>query len=345
VELNIRNFRQIYELATLEGEILPFEKWPLNRILQGEHLHDVELRVRRMDADWMRIFSYSGAISHADGKGLAFLTMRDITDRKVAEEALRDAKINLESKVEQRTAQLLAKSKELENFCYSVSHDLKAPLRGIDGYSRLLLESYHERLDEEGRSFLQNVRAATRHMTRLIEDLLAYSKLERRKLSTMSVELSSFVTNLLSQFRDSLQNVHLTVKVDSYRVRADPDGLAIALRNLIDNAIKFSKYSAIQEVDIVARAEGDYCVISVCDNGIGFDMRFYDKIFEIFQRLHRAEDYPGTGIGLAMVHKAMERMGGRVWAKSELGAGAVFYLQLPLAGTAPVDSPDLISPV
>ena len=215
VELNIRNFRQIYELATLDGEILPFEKWPLNRILQGEHLQDVELRVRRMDVDWMRIFSYSGAISHADGKELAFLTMKDITDRKVAEEALRDAKINLESKVEQRTAQLLAKSKELENFCYSVSHDLKAPLRGIDGYSRLLLESYHERLDEEGRSFLQNVRAATRHMTRLIEDLLAYSKLERRKLSTMSVELSSFVTNLLLQFRDSLQNVHLTVKVDS----------------------------------------------------------------------------------------------------------------------------------
>ncbi|HTJ55069.1 MAG TPA: PAS domain S-box protein [Nitrosospira sp.] len=346
VELNIRNFGQIYELATLEGEILPFEKWPLNRILQGEHLHDVELRVRRVDTDWTRIFSYCGSVSqYADGKGLAFLTMKDITDRKVAEEALRDAKINLESKVEQRTAQLLAKSKELENFCYSVSHDLKAPLRGIDGYSRLLLESYHERLDEEGRSFLQNVRAATKHMTRLIEDLLAYSKLERRKLSTMSVELSSFVTNLLSQFRDSLQNVHLTVKVDSYRVRADPDGLAIALRNLIDNAIKFSKYSAIQEVDIVARAEGDYCVISVCDNGIGFDMRFYDKIFEIFQRLHRAEDYPGTGIGLAMVHKAMERMGGRVWAESELGAGAIFYLQLPLAGTAPVDSADLISPV
>jgi PAS domain S-box-containing protein len=334
---SLRNFRKIYELTTLEGEALPYENWPLNRILQGEHLHDVELRVRRVDIDWTRIFSYSGAISHyADVKGLAFLTMKDITDRKYAEEALRDAKINLESKVEQRTAQLLAKSKELENFCYSVSHDLKAPLRGIDGYSRLLLESYHECLDEEGRGFLQNVRVATRHMTRLIEDLLAYSKLERRKLSTMSVELSSFVTNLLSQFRDSLQNVHLTVKVDAYRVRADPDGLAIALRNLIDNAIKFSKYSAVQEVDIVARAEGDYCVISVCDNGIGFDMRFYDKIFEIFQRLHRAEDYPGTGIGLAMVHKAMERMGGRVWAESELGAGAVFYLKLPLSDTAPV---------
>jgi hypothetical protein len=342
---NLRNFREIYELANLEGEVLPYEKWPLNRILGGEHLHDVELRVRRVDIDWMRIFSYSGAVSrYADGKELAFLTMKDITDRKYAEEALRDAKINLESKVEQRTAQLLAKSKELENFCYSVSHDLKAPLRGIDGYSRLLLESYHERLDEEGRSFLQNVRAATKHMTRLIEDLLAYSKLERRKLSTMSVELSSFVTNLLSQFQESLQNVHLTVKVDSCHVRADPDGLAIALRNLIDNAIKFSKYSPVQEVDIVARAEDGRCVISVCDNGIGFDMRFYDKIFEIFQRLHRAEDYPGTGIGLAMVHKAMERIGGRVWAESEPGNGAVFYLQLPLSGTASADSPDLIKP-
>ncbi len=342
---NLRNFREIYELATLEGEALPYENWPLNRILRGEHLHDVEVRVRRVDIDWTRIFSYSGSVFHyADGKGLAFLTMKDITDRKVAEEALRDAKINLESKVEQRTAQLVAKSKELENFCYSVSHDLKAPLRGIDGYSRLLLESYHERLDEEGRGFLQNVRAATKHMTRLIEDLLAYSRLERRKLSTMPVELSGFVTNLLSQFQDSLQNVHLTVKVGSYRVRADPDGLAIALRNLIDNAIKFSRYSSIQEVDIVARTEDDRCVISICDNGIGFDMRFYDKIFEIFQRLHRAEDYPGTGIGLAMVHKAMERMGGRVWAESEPGSGAVFYLQLPLADTVSVDSPDLIKP-
>jgi hypothetical protein len=160
----------------------------------------------------------------------------------------------------------------------------------------------------------------------------------------MSVELSSFVTNLLSQFQESLQNVHLTVKVDSCHVRADPDGLAIALRNLIDNAIKFSKYSPVQEVDIVARAEDGRCVISVCDNGIGFDMRFYDKIFEIFQRLHRAEDYPGTGIGLAMVHKAMERIGGRVWAESEPGNGAVFYLQLPLSGTASADSPDLIKP-
>ncbi|SEL50615.1 PAS domain-containing sensor histidine kinase [Nitrosovibrio tenuis] len=332
VRLGLHDFMQIYELATIEGFVLPFDEWPFNRILRGEHLHDVELRIRRMDRDWERIFNYSGAVSQYDeSNGLAFLTIRDITDRKQADEALRDAKMNLESKVDQRTAQLLAKSKELENFCYSVSHDLRAPLRGIDGYSRLLLECYHEQLDEEGRSFLRNVRTATKNMTQLIEDLLAYSKLERRKLSATIVELSSFVFDLLDQCRDTTENVRFSVNVDECHITADSDGLAIALRNLIDNAVKFSRYAPVPAVEILAREMGEHCVISVRDNGIGFDMRFYDKIFKIFQRLHRAEEYPGTGIGLAMVHKAMERMGGQVWAESKVGDGAVFFLQLPLA--------------
>jgi PAS domain S-box-containing protein len=330
---NLHHFAEIYELSTIEGEIVPLEQWPLARICRGEHLHDLELRIKRLDKEWMRIFSYSGSVLHYDdGKGFAFLTIKDITERKYAEEALRDAKINLEYKVNERTAQLLAKSKELENFCYSVSHDLRAPLRGIAGYSRLLLESYYDVLDEEGQGFLKNVRSATKHMTDLIDDLLSYSKLERRKLSTTVLRLRDFVSRLLSQFEGSIENVHLTVEVDDFQVSADPDGLAIALRNLIDNAVKFSKYAAKPVIEIRAWAADGHGVISVRDNGIGFDMRFYDKIFEIFQRLHRVEDYPGTGIGLAMVQKAMERMRGRVWAESRLGAGAVFYLQLPLAG-------------
>ena len=329
---DVVHFATTYDLSTLDGCVLPTLLWPLRRILQGERLQDLELRLRRLDTDWVRVLSYSGTISHyGDAKGVAFLTIKDITERKQAEEALRDAKINLEYKVNERTAQLVAKSKELENFCYSVSHDLRAPLRGIDGYSRLLLESYHDRLDEEGRSFLKNVRAATRHMTDLIEDLLAYSKLERRAPSYAPVRLSTFISNLLGQFQHVIGDVHLTVKVDDFHVNADPDALAIALRNLIDNALKFSRHAPNPTIEILAQAGDHNCIISVRDNGIGFDMRFYGKIFEIFQRLHRVEEYSGTGIGLAMVQKAMERMGGRVWAESQLGAGAVFFLQLPLS--------------
>ena len=344
---DLDSFASMYELSTLDGAVLPAKLWPLIRVLQGEQLQDLELRLRRVDRDWVRVLSYSGAISHyGDGKGLAFLTIKDITERKQAEEALRDAKINLEYKVNERTAQLVAKSKELENFCYSVSHDLRAPLRGIDGYSRLLLESYHERLDEEGRTFLKNVRAATKHMTDLIEDLLAYSKLERRTPSSTSIRLSTFISNLLGQFQDLVGNVLLTVKVDDFHVNADPDALAIALRNLIDNALKFSRHASQPAIEISAQAGNGNCIISVRDNGIGFDMRFYDKIFEIFQRLHRIEEYPGTGIGLAMVHKAMERMGGRVWAESQLGNGAIFFLQLPLScragDTVPQADPGLV---
>jgi light-regulated signal transduction histidine kinase (bacteriophytochrome) len=254
-----------------------------------------------------------------------------VTGSKHAEEELRDAKFNLEFKVEQRTAQLVAKSKELESFCYSVSHDLRAPLRGIDGYSRLLQESYYDSFDEEGRSFLKNIRTATTHMSRLIEDLLAYSKLERRKLSAVPVGLSSFVADVLSQVPDRTKKIRVDVRVGANRVVADPEGLGIVLRNLIDNAIKFSQHASDQTIEIAARVDEGHCVISVRDNGIGFDMRFSDKIFEIFQRLNRVEDYPGTGIGLAMAHKAMERMGGRVWAESSPGNGAIFYLRLPLA--------------
>lgn len=337
---NLHIFAQSYELSTLEGSIVPIDQWPLTRILRGEHLHDLELRIRRVDKEWLKIFSYSGTVLHYEGsKGLAFLTIKDITERKQAEEALRDAKINLEYKVNERTAQLLAKSKELENFCYSVSHDLRAPLRGIAGYSRLLLENYYERFDEEGRSFLTNVRVATRHMTDLIEDLLSYSKLERRKLSSTVIRLPAFISKVLAQFEDSLKNVRLTVSVDDFHVRADPDGLAIALRNLVDNALKFSQHAPEPAIEIRAWTSDSNCILCVRDNGIGFDMRFYDKIFEIFQRLQRAEEYPGTGIGLAMVQKAMERMRGRVWAESQVGAGAVFYLQLPLSGPTP-ESPE-----
>jgi signal transduction histidine kinase len=168
-------------------------------------------------------------------------------------------------------------------------------------------------------------------MNMLIDDLLAYSQQERRTLAPIRIALRQFVADKLARRRADLAGTTLDVDVEDVFVRADRDGLSIALRNLLDNAVKFSARSAQPTLTIRSRSSGDRCVLSVQDNGTGFDMRFYDKIFEIFQRLHRAEDYPGTGVGLALVRKAMERMGGRVWAESSAGNGATFYLELARA--------------
>jgi len=180
--------------------------------------------------------------------------------------------------------------------------------------------------------FIGNVRKATAQMNSLIEDLLAYSQQERRTFVAARIRLREFVDGQIAQRASDLSGVRLNVDVQDVPVRADREGLAMAVRNLIDNAIKFSARSMPPVVDIRSQSVGGRCILSIVDNGSGFDMRYYAKIFDIFQRLHRAEDYPGTGIGLALVHKAMERMGGRVWAESEVGKGAAFHLELELGG-------------
>ncbi len=237
----------------------------------------------------------------------------------------------LERRVAKRTAELEAKNRELETFTYSVSHDLKAPLRGIDGYSRLLLEDYAERLDDEGRRFLRNVRTATEQMNQLIDDLLAYSRLERRPLTPGQIDPRALVEALLAERADEMRRrrVNLTLNIACQSVAADREGLAQALRNLIDNALKFTRDMAEPHIDIGGHETENGCILWVRDNGVGFDMQYHERIFEIFQRLHRAEDYTGTGIGLAIVRKALQHMGGRAWAESRLGEGATFYLEIP----------------
>ena len=252
--------------------------------------------------------------------------------RRRAKEALARLNAELEERIAMRTAALHSKSRELEAFAYSVAHDLKAPLRGIDGYSRLLLEEYARSLDDEGRSFLQTIQHSTDEMNQLIDDLLAYSRLERRELKSDRIELGPMINSLVEEKRREAAErpIDFVIDVNGTTVLADANGIAQSLRNYLDNAIKFTGKVSEPHIEIGSKESGKNCLVWVRDNGIGFDMKYHDRIFDIFQRLNVTEDYPGTGIGLAIVRKAMERMGGRAWAKSEPGHGATFYLEIPI---------------
>ena len=251
--------------------------------------------------------------------------------RRRANQLLDRLNAELEDRIAARTAALNSKSRELETFAYSVAHDLKAPLRGIDGYSRLLLEDHLADLNDEGRSFLQTIQSSTQEMSQLIDDLLEYSRLERREFKTDRLELGPFITSVVEQKKREVteHDIDFVVSVNGGSIVADANGLIQSLRNYLDNAIKFTRKVPQPCIEVGSKETTKSFLVWVHDNGVGFDMKYHDRIFDIFQRLNPGEEYPGTGIGLAIVRKAMERMGGRAWAESEPGRGATFYLEIP----------------
>jgi signal transduction histidine kinase len=238
----------------------------------------------------------------------------------------------LEQRVQERTSELEAANKELEAFSYSVSHDLRAPLRAVDGYAQMLEEDYSGKLDAEGNRLLGTVRANSRKMGQLIDDLLAFSRLGRAPLKTRAVKMNPLVEQILDELRPEVTGRKIEFAVGALgTVDVDPALIKHVLTNLLSNAIKFTGDRNPAVVEIGCRSEtraGDATVYYVKDNGAGFDMKYYDKLFGVFQRLHSAAEFPGTGVGLAIVQRVIHRHGGKVWAEATPGVGATFYFTL-----------------
>ena len=237
----------------------------------------------------------------------------------------------LERRVSERTAELEAANKELEGFSYSVSHDLRAPLRAIDGFAHVLEEDYADKLDDEGRRLLGVVRDRAQRMGGLIDELLDFSRLGRSPLAAAPLDMEALARSALDEVA-AFDGVPPGWRCEIGQLPAakgDPVMIRQVWVNLLSNAVKFSGKNGDAVITVTGTRNGSEQVYGVKDNGAGFDMRYYDKLFGVFQRLHRAEDFPGTGVGLAIVRRVVERHGGRTWAESRPGEGAAFYFSLP----------------
>jgi light-regulated signal transduction histidine kinase (bacteriophytochrome) len=251
-----------------------------------------------------------------------------MTERRRADEEIQTQR-GLEDRVVERTAQLEAANQELEAFAYSVSHDLRAPLRAIDGFSRIVLRDYEALLPSQGQRQLQRIRDNVQQMGGLIDDLLTFSRLSRQPIKKEPIAPAPLVRRVLKELRDDQDGRQVEVTIGELPVcQVDPALFHQVVVNLLSNALKFTRPREIARIEVGCRQLNGEAVYFVKDNGVGFDMRYADKLFGVFQRLHLAEDYEGTGVGLAIVQRVIHRHGGRVWAEAEVDKGAAFFFTL-----------------
>jgi PAS domain S-box-containing protein len=273
---------------------------------------------------------YNTPLVNPDGTviGVASL-VDDITGRTQAEQELEKHRHHLEAMVAERTAALEEANKELESFSYSVSHDLRTPLRSIDGFSHALLEDYAEQLDDAGKNYLQRVRSSAQRMGRLIDDMLSLSRVMRYELNRKDINLSAMAQSATSKLQDYEPQREVDVDIAAgIHGWGDAHLIDIALDNLLGNAWKYTGKTDKAHIEFGLTKKNGKMIYLVRDNGVGFDMKYVDKLFGSFQRLHKTDDFEGTGIGLATVERIIRRHDGEIWAEAEVGHGATFYFTL-----------------
>jgi light-regulated signal transduction histidine kinase (bacteriophytochrome) len=315
-----------------DGTPCPLDELPLARaIMHGETTVNEELIVVGEDGKQHWLLANAAPIRDSDGSITAgVVVFQDVTDSRVAAEKIRELNAELENRVHERTMQLEESNRELESFAYSVSHDLRAPVRHLDGFSQILLEDYGDQLDEKGRDYLHRIGHSAQRMGDLIDDLLALSRFSRTEMNRVKVDLSTIAGEIAIDLKESgvdrkvefIITPGLTAKADNGLIR-------VVLDNLMRNAWKFTSKTENAVIEFGSKKDGRNKVFFVKDNGAGFDMAYVDKLFGVFQRLHTSSEFGGTGIGLATVNRIVRRHGGRVWAEGKVGEGATFFFTLP----------------